>query len=263
MVAEDQEQVDKILALKDQLPKLRLMLYDDPRGMVHYKADWVKSFAEVQALGRERAAREPAAFAAEVERGRPRGRGPDLLHVGHHRQPQGRHAHPRQRDRGRALVRERGEDRRLRRLSRLSPHGLGGGRALQHGAEPGRGLLHELPGEPGDGAARPARARAHRAPGAAAHLGEHAHGGAGSRRRRHPAEAGGLRLLPPGRGGGGDPPGRRQAAAARAPAQARARRVLRLPAGAGPARPAPLPLVPHRRRAARAGHLPVLPLHSG
>ena len=71
VVAEDQEQVDKILALKDQLPRLRLMLYDDPRGMVHYKADWVKSFAEVQALGRERAAREPDAFAAEVERGRP------------------------------------------------------------------------------------------------------------------------------------------------------------------------------------------------
>ena len=70
VVAEDQEQVDKILALKEQLPKLRLMLYDDPRGMVHYKADWVKSFAEVQALGRERATREPAAFAAEVERGR-------------------------------------------------------------------------------------------------------------------------------------------------------------------------------------------------
>jgi long-chain acyl-CoA synthetase len=71
VVAEDQEQVDKIVALKDHLPKLRLMLYDDPRGMVHYKADWVKSFTEVQALGRERAAREPDAFAAEVERGRP------------------------------------------------------------------------------------------------------------------------------------------------------------------------------------------------
>ena len=58
VVAEDQEQVDKILALKDRLPRLRLMVYDDPRGMIHYQADWVKSFAEVQALGRERAARE-------------------------------------------------------------------------------------------------------------------------------------------------------------------------------------------------------------
>jgi long-chain acyl-CoA synthetase len=71
VVAEDQEQVDKILALKDQLPTLRLVLYDDPRGMVHYKADWLKSFEDVQALGRERAAREPKAFDAEIERGRP------------------------------------------------------------------------------------------------------------------------------------------------------------------------------------------------
>ena len=31
VVAEDQEQVDKILALKDQLPKLRLVVYDDPK----------------------------------------------------------------------------------------------------------------------------------------------------------------------------------------------------------------------------------------
>ncbi|HEU5189489.1 MAG TPA: AMP-binding protein [Methylomirabilota bacterium] len=71
VVAEDQEQVDKILALKEQLPKLRLVIYDDPRGMVHYKADWLKSFEDVQALGRERAAKEPKAFDAEVERGRP------------------------------------------------------------------------------------------------------------------------------------------------------------------------------------------------
>src|SRR4029453_4100718 len=69
VVAEDQEQVDKILALKEQLPKLRLVIYDDPRGMVHYKADWLKSFEDVQALGRERAAKEPKAFDAEVERG--------------------------------------------------------------------------------------------------------------------------------------------------------------------------------------------------
>src|SRR5437764_2712758 len=33
IVAEDQEQVDKILALKDELPALTLMVYEDPRGM--------------------------------------------------------------------------------------------------------------------------------------------------------------------------------------------------------------------------------------
>ena len=32
IVAEDQEQVDKIVAIKDQLPHLRLVVYDDPPG---------------------------------------------------------------------------------------------------------------------------------------------------------------------------------------------------------------------------------------
>ena len=41
------------------------------------------------------------------------------------------------------------------------------------------GFTLQLPGEPGDRAARPARARAHRDAGAAAHLGEHADRGAG------------------------------------------------------------------------------------
>src|SRR5262249_11551142 len=71
VVAVDPEQVDKILALKAQLPRLRLVVYDDPRGMLHYKAEWLKSFTDVQALGREEAARRPRLFAEEVERGRP------------------------------------------------------------------------------------------------------------------------------------------------------------------------------------------------
>ena len=33
IVAEDQEQVDKALSLKDQLPKLRWIVFDDPRGL--------------------------------------------------------------------------------------------------------------------------------------------------------------------------------------------------------------------------------------
>src|SRR6478736_7050102 len=33
IVAEDQEQVDKALSLKDQLPNLRLIVFDDPRGL--------------------------------------------------------------------------------------------------------------------------------------------------------------------------------------------------------------------------------------
>src|SRR5688572_22130949 len=53
IVAEDQEQVDKVVGLKDSLPALRLVIYDDQRGMFHYKHDWLRSFAEVEELGRE------------------------------------------------------------------------------------------------------------------------------------------------------------------------------------------------------------------
>jgi len=69
IVAEDQEQVDKILGLKDQLPALRLVIFDDARGMTHYGQDWLKAFADVQALGHEFEARRPSFFEAEVDRG--------------------------------------------------------------------------------------------------------------------------------------------------------------------------------------------------
>src|SRR5947209_17852011 len=36
VVAENQEQVDKILSLKDRLPCLALIVYDDPRGLRNY-----------------------------------------------------------------------------------------------------------------------------------------------------------------------------------------------------------------------------------
>ena len=70
VVCEDQEQVDKIIALRAELPRLKLIIYDDPRGMVHYKADGLKSFADVQALGREYGAKHAGAFEAEIEKGK-------------------------------------------------------------------------------------------------------------------------------------------------------------------------------------------------
>jgi len=71
IVAEDQEQVDKVLALKDQLPALRLVIFDDPRGMTHYRQDWLRAFPDIQALGREFEASHPRHFEDEVDRGRP------------------------------------------------------------------------------------------------------------------------------------------------------------------------------------------------
>jgi long-chain acyl-CoA synthetase len=53
VVAENQEQVDKILALKERLPHLRLVVYDDPRGLLTYADPILKSFEGVQGAGRE------------------------------------------------------------------------------------------------------------------------------------------------------------------------------------------------------------------
>ena len=71
VVAEDQEQVDKILALKDQLPALKLLVYDDPRGMSQYRYPWLRSLAEVEELGRRFGAEHPGFFQAEIDKGRP------------------------------------------------------------------------------------------------------------------------------------------------------------------------------------------------
>src|SRR5882724_394563 len=253
VVAEDQEQVDKILALKDQLPKLRLMVYDDPRGMVHYKADWVRSFAEVQALGRERAAREPAAFAAEVERGRPEDVALICYTSGTTGSPKGAMlTHDNVIAIARSFVSVEkivASDDYLAYL----PMAWVGDALYSMVLSLVVGFCMNCPESP------ETVQRDLRELGPTAHLGKHADRGTGTRRRRHPAQAPGLRLLPPGRGGGGDPPRRRQVAADRAPAQVGARRVLRVPAGARSARPPPRPVVPHRWRAARAGHVPLLP----
>jgi len=70
IVAEDQEQVDKIVALRDELPSLRLVVYDDPRGMTGYRHGWLKSFEDVQEAGRRFGVEHPGVFENEIEQGR-------------------------------------------------------------------------------------------------------------------------------------------------------------------------------------------------
>ncbi|MBI3516733.1 MAG: AMP-binding protein [Proteobacteria bacterium] len=71
IVAEDQEQVDKVLSIADQLPTLKLVVYDDPRGLDGYALATLKSFADVQEAGRQFAARNPGFLDAEIARGAP------------------------------------------------------------------------------------------------------------------------------------------------------------------------------------------------
>jgi long-chain acyl-CoA synthetase len=70
IVAEDQEQVDKVLSLKDQLPLVKWVIYDDVRGMTAYKNPWMKSFTDVAALGRAQAEKDASPFVQAVEQGK-------------------------------------------------------------------------------------------------------------------------------------------------------------------------------------------------
>jgi len=68
-VVEDQEQVDKMLEAKPQVPTLEHIYYDDPRGMRNY--DGVTSFDRLLEIGREFDRAHPDFFDTELEKGRP------------------------------------------------------------------------------------------------------------------------------------------------------------------------------------------------
>jgi long-chain acyl-CoA synthetase len=52
VVAEDQEQVDKLIALEDQLPLLRAAVFYDPHGLEHYDEPFLVDFLELEEKGR-------------------------------------------------------------------------------------------------------------------------------------------------------------------------------------------------------------------
>jgi len=60
--AEDEEQVDKLLALADRVPHLKHIVYSDSRGMRKYDDPRLMEAARLAAMGRDRAAREPALY---------------------------------------------------------------------------------------------------------------------------------------------------------------------------------------------------------
>ncbi|HVL74674.1 MAG TPA: AMP-binding protein [Noviherbaspirillum sp.] len=72
-VAEDQEQVDKLLEIKQDLGDAALIshiIYDDARGMRHYTQPELSSFEKVQELGRELERNNPDFFMSQVNAGR-------------------------------------------------------------------------------------------------------------------------------------------------------------------------------------------------
>ncbi|HEV2547094.1 MAG TPA: AMP-binding protein [Stellaceae bacterium] len=69
VVAEDQEQVDKILSLKDKLPRLRLIVYDNPLGLAQYEVPSLRAFDALDEEGRQFAAAHPDYVDEEIDRG--------------------------------------------------------------------------------------------------------------------------------------------------------------------------------------------------
>ena len=74
VVAEDQEQVDKVLEMRDRLPKVAYVIYHDPKGMRHYTYPFLFSFIQVQEQGRIFAQAHPG----YIEDALHKGQGEDL-----------------------------------------------------------------------------------------------------------------------------------------------------------------------------------------
>jgi long-chain acyl-CoA synthetase len=70
VVAEDQEQVDKILDMIDKLPKLRNVIYTEPRGMRKYDHPSLMSFAAVEEKGRALNQAEPERWEQNIAAGK-------------------------------------------------------------------------------------------------------------------------------------------------------------------------------------------------
>jgi long-chain acyl-CoA synthetase len=68
-VVEDQEQVDKLLAVRPRCPQLGHVIYDDPRGLRHYSAPGLYSYDEVRGLGEVRDREHPEFFEQQVAEG--------------------------------------------------------------------------------------------------------------------------------------------------------------------------------------------------
>ncbi|WP_022954045.1 AMP-binding protein [Leucothrix mucor] len=69
VLAEDQEQVDKMLEIHDSCPAMQHVIYDDPRGMRDYESEHLHDFAEVQKQGREYAKQHPDFLLQEINQG--------------------------------------------------------------------------------------------------------------------------------------------------------------------------------------------------
>src|SRR5258708_722612 len=70
-IVEDQEQVDKLLEILPQYPKLRHIYYDDPRGLRNYRQPQLMAYDRLRETGLEHHRQHPDFFRRAVEQVRP------------------------------------------------------------------------------------------------------------------------------------------------------------------------------------------------
>jgi long-chain acyl-CoA synthetase len=68
-VGETQEEVDKALSIKDECPKLKWIIWDDPKGMRNYHQNFLISIKKVQELGKELDEKDPDLFEKTINEG--------------------------------------------------------------------------------------------------------------------------------------------------------------------------------------------------
>jgi long-chain acyl-CoA synthetase len=70
-IVEDQEQVDKLLEVRESAPQLTQFWYDDPRGLRNYAEEGVQALDRLIELGQAFAAQNPGFFKAEAAKAQP------------------------------------------------------------------------------------------------------------------------------------------------------------------------------------------------
>jgi len=70
-LAEDQEQADKLMHLKEEIPRIEYIIYDDPRGLKNYDYEWLIAFEDVQEMGRKFGQENPDYFMNAVNEVKP------------------------------------------------------------------------------------------------------------------------------------------------------------------------------------------------
>ena len=69
LIAETQEEVDKAILILKECPKLKKIIWDNPKGMRNYRQDYLISLKEVKALGEKLDKEKPQLFKEIVSKG--------------------------------------------------------------------------------------------------------------------------------------------------------------------------------------------------